>query len=132
MEKVETLPIKLFVITLHTAGKTIEEIIKESNVAQKIVLRWIAEFEELKEKRLDVLLNMLKIDSDAKEPFLTVWDRMIINQERSNLLKENTTFTYTQEGGKIKILFFDYPEPLLERINKIIKNDNIWLMKESE
>lgn len=132
MEKVETLPIKLFVITLHTAGKTIEEIIKESNFAQKIVLRWIAEFEELKEKRLDTLLNVLKVDSDAKESFFTVWDRMIINQERSNLLKENTTFTYTQENGKIKISFFDYPESLLEKINENIKNDNIWLMKESE
>lgn len=130
MEKVETLPIKIFIITLHTMGKTIEEIIKESNVAQKIILRWIAEFEELKEKRLDILLNVLKIDSDAKEPFFTVWDRIIINQERSNLLKENTTFTYTRENGKIKISFFDYPEPLLERVNKIIKNNNIWLMQE--
>lgn len=130
MEKVEALPIKIFVITLYTMGKTIEEIIKESNVPQKIVLRWISEFEELKEKRLDSLLNVLKVDSDAKEPFFTVWDRMIINQERSNLLKENTQFTYVRENGKIKISFFDYPTPLLERITEIIKTDSIWLIQE--
>lgn len=119
MEVENQYPIKALALKLISEGKNIDEISTEIERPQKLVIEWIEEFIHLKNKRLDVLLQVLK--ECSKSTIFTSWERMQINQERANLLSDYTVFKCDLKDSKIALSFYDYPLDLADKIKFTIE-----------
>ena len=81
--------------------------------------------------RLQLLLSVLQYDTEETQHF-TVWERMLINQERATMMDFKNYLFRELEYDKVRM--FLVPDPLEEKIQSIAKTIELrgWQPKPQE
>ncbi|SHG33066.1 hypothetical protein [Flavobacterium johnsoniae] len=84
----ENLGAKATVFKLLKEGLTYENIREETGLPIKVLIIWHIQNEEYKKEKLEMLGKLLQFCSESTNPIFSVGERIMINQERAILLRD--------------------------------------------